>query len=119
MSALPLSKLSRTPLFILAVALAAGLLLARLLTAQPMLLLIVSAMLSVALAAAAIFFGRARRTIVATSCVVAAFVLAGLSLKVAEENARPRNRLSQFYERQIISSGDPVELTGRLDGPAE
>jgi len=118
MSDLPLPGFSRTPLFILAAALAVGLLSARVATAQPKVLLILGAF-SFLCAVAAVVFVRRRRIFAAVCCLTTAFGLAGVSLGVTDRAARQHNRLSQFYEQGMIASGDPVELTGSIYSPPE
>jgi competence protein ComEC len=119
MSELPPSTFSRAPLFILSVASALGLLCARIVASHPRAVFLVCAGLSALAGIFSILLLRRRRTTAAAMCVVAAFVVSGIALGVVEANTRPRNRLSQFYEQGIVASGDPVELTGTVDGPPE
>src|SRR5689334_19529532 len=119
MSDLPRSALSRTPLFVLSVALAVGMLCARLLANQPRLILILGAAFSAALSLASVLLLRQRKTMAATACITAAFLLTGLSLGIADKIASPQNRLSRFYEQGIIAPHDPIELSVTIDGPLE
>src|SRR5690349_2829057 len=119
MSDLPRSTLSRTPLFVLSVALAAGLWCARIPVAQSGLVLFLGATFSVGLSLVSVLFLHQRKSFTATVCLVTAFLLTGLSLGIADQNVRPRDRLSHFYEQGTLASGDPVELTATIDGPPE
>ncbi len=119
MSDLPRPALSRAPLFILTVALAIGLLCARISVTQPNVVLALGAAFSAVLAIASALLLRRRKWLAASVCVVTAFGLTGLSLGIADANTRARNRLSRLYEQGIIAAGDPVELTGTIDGAPE
>jgi competence protein ComEC len=119
MSELPPLRFSRTPLFILSVALAAGLLFARVPTSRVTTLLIAGGGLSAICGGASILFVRQRKQFAATICLITGFLMTGWSLGTTDANTHPRNRLSQFYQQGLIAEGDPVELIGAIDGPPE
>jgi len=119
MSDLPRSAFSRAPLFILSVASAVGLLCARILTNNARTVFVVCGGLSAILGIFSILLLSGRRTTAAAACVVAAFVASGIALRLVDAHTRAQDRLSQFYEQGMIASGDPVELTGTIDGPPE
>jgi competence protein ComEC len=85
----------------------------------PALTLVLGATLSAVLSVVSVLLLRRRKSFAASVCVVSAFLLTGLSLSITDTNTRGRNHLSSFYEQGIITSGDPVELIGTLDGPPE
>ena len=119
MSNLPRPAFSRTPLFPLSIAVAVGLVCARVPASHSGVLLVIGGVSSVALSVAAILFHRGRRSFAAAAGAVIAFLLTGFSLGIADKTTRAQNRLSVFYEQGIVASGDPVELTGTVDGPPE
>jgi competence protein ComEC len=114
-----LPPIARSPLFILSLALAVGLLCARIPTNHPRAVFVVCACLSALVAITSILLARRRGLSAATVCVVVAFAASGIALALVERDTRARNRLSQFYEQELITADDPVELTGTLDGPPE
>ena len=116
---LPPPALSRVPLFIVSVALAVGLLLARLPVNHPRAVLVLGASVSAALSVISGLFLRSCKSFAASVCVVTAFLFTGLSMGITDTNAQTRDRLAQFYEQGLITSGEPVELTGTVDGPPE
>lgn len=119
MSELPPLRFSRTPLFILSVALAAGLLFARVPTNHATALLIAGGGFSVICGGASLLFVQQRKQFAATICLITGFLMTGWSLGTTDANTHSRNRLSQFYQQGIIAADDPVELIGAIDGPPE
>ena len=119
MTELPRSELSRTPLFILAAALAVGLLSARIPTSPLKAYVALTAAITVGLVVVCVVLLRKQKMAAASFCVTALSLFAGLSLGITDATARPRNRLSQLYEQKIVGSGDPVELMGTIEGPPE
>lgn len=119
MNNLPPPALSRAPLFILSVALAVGLLCARVPETQTRVVLVLCVSFSAALSIVSVLLVRLRKSFAASVCVVTAFLSTGLSLGIADTSTRVRNRLSQFYEQGTIAGADPVELTATVDGMPE
>jgi competence protein ComEC len=119
MSDLPRSALSRTPLFVLSVALAFGLLCARIAQTQTRVFLVLCATVSIALLVVSVLAVRSRNSLAASVCLVTAFVTTGLSLGITDISKHAPNRLSQFYAQGIIAADDPVELTATVDGVPE
>jgi len=105
--------------FVLSVALAVGLLCARVPQTQTRVVIALSLTFSAILSVISVLAVRSRKTFAASVCVVTAFLTTGLSLGMADSSTRARNRLSQFYEQGIIAAGDPVELTATVDGMPE
>jgi competence protein ComEC len=118
MSGLPPPALSRSPLFILSIAVAFGLLCARLPLPRPGVVIIFGATLTAASLSALVLMVR-RKLFAASVCVVTAFALTGLSLGIVDANTRGRGRLAQLYKQGTIKSGEPVELTATIEGPPE
>src|SRR5262249_56073108 len=119
MTELPRAALSRAPLFIISVALSVGLLCARVPNTHPTFLLVLGVALSLALSAVSLLLFRQQKLFAASVCLMTAFLSTGLSLGIADTKTRARNHLSHLYEQGIILTGDPVELTGAIDGPPE
>ncbi|HEX5709610.1 MAG TPA: ComEC/Rec2 family competence protein [Pyrinomonadaceae bacterium] len=103
------------PLAMLAAAFAAGVACGR--APAPTTAWLVSAAL-VSTAALVITLTRAREAF-ATTLVVLAFLLTGATLSSVEAGRRDARGLKSFYERGLIESGDPVELTGVLERAPE
>ena len=119
MNNLPPPALARAPLFILSVALAVGLVCARVPETQTGAILILGVSFTATLAVVSVLLARSRKSFGASVCVITAFLSTGLSLGIADTKTRPRNRLSKLYEQGIIAAGDPVELTATVEGPPE
>ena len=119
MSELPPLGFSRIPLFVVSVALAGGILCARLPFNHPRLILVLGASFSAAFSLASLLFLRQQKATAATLFVAAAFWLTGLSLGITDASASPQNRLAHFYEQGIVASNDPIELSATVDGPPE
>jgi competence protein ComEC len=99
------------------VALAVGLVCARVPETQTGVVLILGVSFSVTLAVVSVLLVCSRKSLAASVCLVTAFLLTGLSLGIADP--KPRNRVSKFYEEGIIAAGDPVELTATVEGSPE
>src|SRR5437588_3349651 len=67
----------------------------------------------------AIAFMRGRRLAAATIALFAAFSCAGISLALSLDSPAPATRLASMLESGVISSGDPVEVTGVVQGKPE
>ena len=67
----------------------------------------------------AIAFMLVRRLAAATIVVLAAFVCAGISLALINDQPAPATRVASMLESGVISSGDPVEVTGVVQGEPE
>ena len=119
MSDLPPPAFSRTPLFALSVALAGGLLCARYVTIDALPVLTLAVILTCVVAVAAVPLLRGNRITQASLCVISAFATTGFAIGAIERTTRAPSRLSQLYEQRILDVGDPVELTGTIDGQPE
>ncbi len=116
MSATPhRSSFNQYPLVLLALAVACGIVLARMPALRLSYALIACALASVA-ALLAYLRGRLR---LASVCVCAALVCAGATLALIERQGAETNRLRRFYEEGWLASGGPVEATGVLAGAPE
>lgn len=103
------------PLGLLAAAFAAGVACGR--TSAPTLAWVAAAALA-SIVALVLVSLRARPT-AATVCVALAFLLTGAALSSIEAKGSDARRLKSFYERGMIESGDPVELTGVVERAPE
>ena len=106
---------SSHPLALLAASFACGVWLAHVLT-LPKFLPLAGGAICTALAVYAL--GRARLNL-ATSFLVLAFVCAGATLMLWEQESIGTDRVRHFYEAGLIASGAPVELTGGLERAPE
>lgn len=96
------------PLLVLAAAFAAGILAARLM-GQALAISLICCALCSGLAAASLMM---RRLGLSTIWLALAVMCAGAALAMLEESGVAANRVQLFYERGLIASGDPVEVTG-------
>lgn len=117
MADLPRARFSQAPLLILAVSLSLGLVLSRYLEVRSHSALAVLALISISLGVLSL---RPRmQNALAATCVIAAFFITGLALVKVGKPPAGSDRVSQLYDQGMISAGDPVELTGTLEGQPE
>lgn len=103
------------PLALLSLGLAAGIMTGHLL-ALSLGLLIPAAALT---CAAIVWLLRKRRYSASSVLVIIIAVLSGATLETIEQRQMPGDQLKRLIESETILPGDPVELTGTLDGPLE
>ncbi|HST53788.1 MAG TPA: ComEC/Rec2 family competence protein [Pyrinomonadaceae bacterium] len=117
MSSIPhKSSFSSYPLVALAASLAAGVLLARLASLS----LVPSIASAVLAGASAVIAAFKKKNALASWLIALAFVCAGAVLaSVAMRDGRSESRLRSFYERGVITPGEPSELTGVLERAPE
>lgn len=107
---------SAYPLASLAAGFASGVLLARLAGAEPTSYVALAALVTLA----ALLASWKKRDSAAALLVVLAFACAGATLSSSETRAsRAHTRLRSFYERGLITSGAPIELTGVVERAPE
>src|SRR3989454_9466090 len=119
MSELPKTRFAQSPLLILVAAIAVGVSLGHHLAPKSQSLLIFSIAVSIGFAMLSIWLVRKRSLAPASVVLVATFLLAGLILSLIENHSLALHRISSMYEQGIIIAGDPVELTGTIDGQPE
>ena len=107
--------LAVAPLARLALSFAAGILLATLCDTS------LTAWLSSACVSSILlfYFYAKGRPALATLLIALAFLSAGGALSVIEKRSVSQNRVQRFFEEGAIHSGEPVELTGVLEGAPE
>ena len=108
-------RVTQSPLLTLAIASCAGIGLAHYSPFQSILVVIIGLSLTVL----AITFLIRNRTTLASGCLVAAVLFAGLALSAIESRPQARNRISRMYDEAVFSYGEPIELTGVLSGQPE
>lgn len=113
------ARLASIPLLALAGAISVGILVQHYLTPhwRPTLALTISLGLSLTLLTIALL-GKKRLT-VASITLMAAFFCAGHLLATLETRAVGPDRISKMYDSGLIGSGEPVELTGIVQGQPE
>src|SRR5436853_2201995 len=119
MSELPRTRFAQSPLLVLAAAIAVGVFLGHYLAPKSQSVLIVSRAASIGFAMLSIWLVRRRRLAPASVILVGTFLLTGLNLSLIENRSVALNRISRTYEQGTITAGEPVELTGIIDGQPE
>src|SRR5213592_4358548 len=119
MSELPRTRFAQSPLLVLAAAIAVGVFLGHYLAPKSQSVLIFSIAVSVGFAILSVWLMRKRRLAPTAVVLVATFLLTGLILSLIENRSVALNRISRMYEQRIIIAGDPVELSGTIDGQPE
>src|SRR5262245_11719751 len=114
---LPRSRFARTPLFTLAVAIAAGILIGRCFHIESRSSLIVELILIAFLSVLALVVVRSKAA-PALLILITAFALSGAALVTVADRSAP-NRLAQLLDRRVIQLGEPLELTGIIEGRPE
>src|SRR5947209_19159808 len=119
MSELPRIRFAQSPLLLLAVATSVGILLGHHLGVAPRLTLGFGIIVSFSLEVLSIWLARSKKLVAASVTLATAFLLSGCILSLIENRSVSLNRISRMYEQGIIIEGDPVELTGTIDGQPE
>jgi competence protein ComEC len=126
MTHLPQARFVFSPLFVLAAAMSGGILAGHYWTSPATLALILSLSLSVGLGLLSfslIIKKRSRLTetnlTAASAFMIAAFLCGGLVLSLVSGRAPATNRIARMYDEGHIASGEPVEITGSLQGQPE
>lgn len=108
-----------SPLFILAVAFASGILGGHYFAPQARSILILSVTVGVAGALLSIALISKRKLRPASLFLVIAFLAAGFALSLIENRPIAFNRIARMYDEGVITSGEPVEITGIVQGQPE
>src|SRR5436853_3896336 len=119
MSDLPRTRFAQSPLLVLAAAMAVGVFLGHYLVPKSQSVLLFSIAASIGFAMLSIWLVRKKRLAPASVVLVGTFLLTGLTLSLIENRRVALNRISRMYEQGIIIEGDPVELTGTIEGQPE
>jgi competence protein ComEC len=111
-------RFASSPLFILAVAMSAGIAL-RSFPFQSKSGLMIGLAISVSIICLAITFLIWGRTTLVVGFLIAAFLAAGFVLAFIESSPAAPNRISRIYDEGLFAFGEPVELTGIVSGQPE
>jgi len=118
MADLPQSRFASSPLLVLAVALSTGIALEHYLNLESKSIL----NFGVLIGAGATLFSvalPARKRLMPVSLLLLAVFCAGLLLSSIDRSDVQPNRIAQMYDSALIASGEPVELTGVVQGQPE
>lgn len=118
MADLPQARFASSPLLVLAVALSGGIALEHYLNLESKSVLIFGLLVGVVTLFSVALKARKRLTLVSRPLLVA-FFCAGLALSSIESRDVQPNRIAQMYDNGLIASGEPVELTGVVQGQPE
>src|SRR5260370_6106247 len=119
MAELPQARLASNPLLIIAVALSAGILPGHYFRLQSRSVLIFGICLGVGVTFFSVALARKRKLTLATILLIASFFCAGLILAMIDNRGLAPNRISRIYAEGVITAGQPVELTGMVQGQPE
>ncbi len=108
-----------SPLFVFAVAVSVGMLVGRHFALQSKSILIVNIVMSVGVALFLIAILSRKRPRSAPTTLCLAFFGAGVVLAFIADQPIASNRISRLLNEGYVSSGDPVELTGVVQGEPE
>src|SRR2546426_11350864 len=116
---LPRPSFAQSPLLILAVAISSGILLGHQISFLSRSVFVFSTSVVIGLTFITISLVRKRKLKLAPMLLAGAFIFAGLALSVIEKRDVAHDRISRVYQTGIIAAGDPVELTGTIEGQPE
>jgi competence protein ComEC len=119
MSELPQTRFASSPLLILAGAISAGILLGHRFTFQSNSILIISIAGGVSIAIVSVAFLSKKKLTLALGSLVAAFFCAGFVLSLIDSRPSAPNRIARMYDEGLITSSEPVEITGTVQGQPE
>ncbi|MGZ8846039.1 MAG: ComEC/Rec2 family competence protein [Pyrinomonadaceae bacterium] len=119
MTGLPPKGLARSPLLTLAVSLSIGILLGHYLAGQHRASFTIGIVFLISASMAAASYAVRRKPELATLFLTTLFLIAGTVLSLIENEPVASNRLSRMYDEGVISVGEPVELTGTIEGQPE
>lgn len=108
-----------SPLLILAVAISVGILAGRYIPLQSKSILIISITIGVCATFLAIARISNKKTVSASLSLLIAFVVAGFALSLIENRPISPDRLARLYDEGVLSAGEPVELSGIIQGQPE
>jgi competence protein ComEC len=119
MTVLPRTRLALSPLFVFAVSFAGGILFGHYVAIESRSVFILATAAVICLVLLSFEFARRQRRATASAFIVAAFALTGLAVSLVESQTFASNRISRMYDDRVVSVGEPVELTGTLEGQPE
>src|SRR5713226_6717263 len=122
---LPEARFISSPLFILAVALSAGILAGHYVTLHATLVAILSGALGIGLGLTSFSLivkkhsSNEKHLTVASAFLISAFFCSGFTLSLISDRPPMFERVARMYDAGLIASGEPVELTGVVQGQPE
>jgi len=119
MAELSHARFASAPLFAVAIATSSGILIGHYFAPQSRSILMISFALSVGVALLSIALRPDRKLSAVSSFVITTFFCTGIVLSVLENRPMARYRLARMYDEGLISRGEPVEVTGTLQGQPE
>ena len=119
MADLPQARFTPSPLLVLAVSISAGIVLAHYYTRQSSAILALSIAIGVSLTFFCIAAVSKGRLALASLLLIAAFSCIGHALATIDTRDVGPGRISKMYDIGLIASGEPVELTGLVQGQPE
>ena len=119
MADLPQARFASSPLLILAAAIAAGVLVAHYFAHQSKSILVLGLAIGIILSLFSVALISKRKLRPASIFLVAAFFFIGLALAMIEARVVAPNRISKMYDEGLFTYGEPVELTGVIQGQPE
>lgn len=119
MSAPQQGRFASSPLFVLAVAMSTGILVGHYVALQSKSILILTITGSVGIALLSLALTLERKLRPAPLFLVIAFLAAGFVLSLIENRPMAPHRLARMYDEGTIASGEPVEISGIIQGQPE
>jgi competence protein ComEC len=119
MADLPQARFASSPLLVLAVALSTGIALEHYLMLQSKSKLIFGVVIGAGATLFSVALPARKRPTFVSLLLLVAFFCAGVVLSSIESRDVRPNRLAQMYDSGLIASGEPVELTGVVQGQPE
>jgi competence protein ComEC len=117
MAELPQARFASSPLFVLAVAISVGILAGRYLTLRSQSILVIAITGGIALAVLSIVLASKQKP--GSLFLLTAFVAAGFVLSLIQNRPLASDRIARLYDESVITSGEPVEITGIVQGEPE
>jgi competence protein ComEC len=115
----PQARFIQSPLLTLAAALSVGIALGHYSRFQSKSAFIIVIVIGLSLICLAIGFLSGNKATLAAGSLIASFLCAGLVLSFIESRPPASNRISRMYEEGLFTYGEPVEVTGVLQGQPE
>lgn len=112
-------RLASSPLLVLAFALSCGILAGHFISSQSALVLATSSGAGAGLTLLSSWSLFKGRISLAIGCVIGAFFAAGLTLSMIDGRSIKPNRIARLYADGLIAPGEPVEVTGTIEGQPE
>lgn len=113
------ARLASSPLFVLALAISVGILAGHYVTLQSRSILIIAITGGAGIAALPIILLSEKRFGQASYSLVVAFVAAGFALSLIQNRPLTSDRIARLYDEGVITSGEPIEITGVVYGQPE